>query len=46
VLRSLTLLGLTSEANEFFDFLKRLRDSKLVEFEDESFGYWRRAVTP
>lgn len=44
VLRCLTLLGLESEAREFFLLLSELRKSKKVAIGDESFGFWKRAV--
>ena len=44
VLRCLMLLGLQDEANEFFALLTELRDSGTVPINDETFGYWQRAV--
>jgi hypothetical protein len=45
VLRSLTLLGLKPEANQFFDLLTDLRDCKKLVINDTTFIYWERAVT-
>lgn len=44
VLRCLTLLGMNDEAGEFIGFLTELRDTGTVAINDESFGYWQRAV--
>lgn len=44
VLRSLTLLGLENEANEFFALLSELRDTGTVAVNDTSFDFWKRAV--
>ncbi len=44
VLRCLTMLGLTDEANEFFALLTELRDSGKVTIGHETFGYWQKAM--
>ena len=44
VLRSLTLLDLKAEANEFFALLTELRDTGTVAINDETWRYWKKAV--
>jgi hypothetical protein len=44
VLKSLTLLGLVKESQEFFSLLKEMRESRMVAVGDETWRFWSEAA--